>query len=61
MYIYLLQRYLIQKYRYECESTEKCSKILETMEDLEDMTVTQKQLEKQYFHLFTPLMKEVFE
>ena len=59
MYLYLLQRYLFQKYRSESESMEKCSKILSSIEDASVVVKTHFDAKEEYEEYLTPLLREV--
>ena len=61
MYLYLLQRYLMQKYSYESESMEKCSNIMSCVQELQKVTVLQIELERVYMQFTTQLLKEFLE
>ena len=61
MYLYLLQRYLIQKYGSESESMEMCSKLMSLVQESQKMVLIQMEFEKVYLQLTTPLLKVFYD
>ena len=61
MYLYLLQRYLFQKYRSERVSNEKYSKILNSLENWKIVAQKRKGMDKIYKQYLTPFLKELHE
>lgn len=62
LYMYLLQRYLLIKYRYECESKEKFLRLLNTLYDLSSLGKVHASIGKQKNPEFLgPLVREVLD
>lgn len=60
--MYLLQRYLLLKYRSECESKEKFLRLLNTLKDLDELQRRQICLKKEKNpELFGPLVREILD
>lgn len=59
--MYLLQRYLTQKFKSEEKSSEWLSKLMNILTDVDKCSKLEIALTKLYADMFTPLVRQTFD